>query len=199
MAERLVFFVKNQKSRKLKFFLISIIIISLGIIIEVFLAYRGVLDKSAGLKSAMQSAAKMSLGKVHHIATRDGVIEWSLDAGSARLLDQKKQLILDDLSIVFYMKDGKEAYLTAKKGFLHTDSNDIEVTGNVVVRNNNYVLKTEKLNYEHTRRILFSNVYVGISSDSAKLKADSIYFDLNTKKIMLEGNVKGIFSENINL
>jgi LPS export ABC transporter protein LptC len=194
-----MFFVKNQNPRKLKFFLISIIIISLGIIIAVFSVYRSMLDETAGLKSAIQSAAKMSLGKVHQTATRDGVIEWSLDASSARLLDEKKQLILDDLSVVFYMKDGKEAYLTAEKGFLHTDSNDIEVFGNVVVKNDNYVLKTEKLNYEHTSRILFSHVFVEISSDSEKLTADTIFFDLNTKKTMLEGNVKGIFSENINL
>ncbi|MDL1987308.1 MAG: LPS export ABC transporter periplasmic protein LptC [Deltaproteobacteria bacterium] len=190
---------KNQNPRKLKFFLISIIIISLGIIIAVFSTYRNILDETAGLKSAIQSAAKMSLGKVHHTATRDGVIEWSLDASSAKLLDEKKQLILDDLSVVFYMKDGEKAYITAEKGFLHTDSNDIEVAGNVVVKNDNYVLKTEKLNYEHTRRILFSNVFVEISSDSEKLTADSISFDLNTKKTMLEGNVKGTFSENINL
>jgi lipopolysaccharide export system protein LptC len=194
-----MFFLKNQNPRKLKFFLISIIIISLGIIIAVFSTYRNILDETAGLKSAIQSAAKMSLGKVHHTATRDGVIEWSLDASSAKLLDEKKQLILDDLSVVFYMKDGEKAYITAEKGFLHTDSNDIEVAGNVVVKNDNYVLKTEKLNYEHTRRILFSNVFVEISSDSEKLTADSISFDLNTKKTMLEGNVKGTFSENINL
>ncbi len=192
-------FVKNQNPRKLKFFLIAIIIILLGIIIAVFSTYRNILDETAGLKSVIHSAAKMSLGKLHHTAMRDGVIEWSLDASSAKLLDEKKQLILDDLSVVFYMKDGEKAYLTAEKGFLHTESNDIEVAGNVVVKNDNYVLKTEKLNYEHTRRILFSNVFVEISSDSEKLTADSISFDLNTKKTMLEGNVKGIFSENINL
>jgi LPS export ABC transporter protein LptC len=191
--------VKNQNPRKLKFFLISIIIILLGIIIAVFSVYRGILDEADGLKSAIQSAAKMSLGKVHHTATRDGVIEWSLDASSARLLDEKKQLILDDLSVVFYMKDGEKAYLTAEKGFLHTDSNNIEVVGNVVVKNNDYVLKTEKLNYENTRRILFSTIPVAISSDSEKLTADSISFDLNTKKTVLEGNVRGTFSENINL
>lgn len=190
---------KNQNPGKLKFFLISIIIILLGIIIAFFLTYRNILDKTAGFKSPIQSAAKMSLGKLHHTATRDGVIEWSLDASSAKLLDEKKQLILDDLSVVFYMKDGEKAYLTAEKGFLYTDSNDIEVAGNVVVKNENYVFKTEKLNYEHARHILFSNVSVGISSDSKKLTADSIYFDLKTKKTMLEGNVKGTFSENINL
>ena len=190
---------KNKNPRKLKFFLISIIIILLGSIVAVFSVYRSILDEAAGLKSAIQSAAKMSLGKVHHTATRDGVIEWTLNASSARLLDEKKQLILDDLSVVFYMKDGEKAHLTAAKGFLHTDSNDIEVAGNVVVKNNDYVLKTEKLNYDHTRRILFSTIPVEISSDSERLTADSISFDLNTKKAILEGNVNGVFSESINL
>ena len=189
MAERL----------KIKFFLISIIIISAGIIIAIFSEYRGILDKTAGLKSTIQDSAKMSLGKVHHTATRDGIIEWSLDANSVRLLDKKKQLILDAISVIFYMKAGEKVYLTATKGFLHTNSNDIEVTGDVVVKNNNYVLKTEKLNYEHNRRVLFSNVSVKISSNSEKLTADSIFFDLNTKKTRLEGNVKGVFSENIKL
>ncbi len=190
---------KNKNPRKLKFFLISIIIILLGSIVAVFSVYRSILDEAAGLKSAIQSAAKMSLGKVHHTATRDGVIEWTLNASSARLLDEKKQLILDDLSVVFYMKDGEKAHLTAAKGFLHTDSNDIEVAGNVVVKNNDYVLKTEKLNYEHTSRTLFSTIPVEISSDSEKLTADSISFDLDTKKTVLEGNVKGTFSESIKL
>lgn len=189
MAERL----------KIKFFLISIIIISLGIIIAIFSAYRGSLDKTAELKSTVQNAAKMSLGKVHHTATRDGVIEWSLDASSARLLDKKSQLILDDIAVIFYIKAGEKAYLTAAKGFLYTDSNDIEVTGDIVVKHNNYVLKTEKLNYEHNRRILFSNVPVEISSNSEQLTADSIFFDLNTEKTRLEGNVRGVFSENIKL
>ena len=189
MAERL----------KLKLFLIAIIIISSGIIIAIFATYRGSPDKTAGLQSTIQNAAKMSLGKVHHTATRDGVIEWSLDANSARLLDKKKQLILDDISVIFYMKAGKEAYLTAAKGFLYTDSNNIEITGDIVVKNNNYVLKTEKLNYEHNRRILFSNVFVEITSNSKQLTADSIFFDLNTEKTRLEGNVKGFFSENTKL
>lgn len=189
MAERL----------KIKLFLTSIIIISSGIIIAVFLEYHDIMDKTAGLKSTIQNAAKMSLGKVHHTATRDGVIEWSLDASSVRLLDKKKQLILNDISIIFYMKAGKEAYLTAAKGFLYTDSNDIEVFGDILVKNNDYVLKTEKLNYEHNRRILFSNVPVEISSDSKQLTADSFFFDLNTKKTGLEGNVRGVFIENIKL
>ena len=114
-------------------------------------------------------------------------------------LIKKKQLILDDISVIFYMKAGKEAYLTAAKGFLYTDSNNIEITGDIVVKNNNYVLKTEKLNYEHNRRILFSNVFVEITSNSKQLTADSIFFDLNTEKTRLEGNVKGFFSENTKL
>ena len=193
------FFVKNKNSRKLKFFLILIIIISFGIIIAVFSAYRSISGKTAGIKSVIHSAAKMSLGKVHHTATRDGIIEWSLNANSAKLLDEKKQLILDDLSVIFYMKDGKKLHLAAANGCLHTDSNNIEVSGNVVLRNNNYVLKTEKLSYEHTSRIIFSNVFVEISSDSQKLTADSISFNLNTKKTMLKGNVNGVFRENIKL
>jgi LPS export ABC transporter protein LptC len=72
----------------------------------------------------------------------------------------------------------------------------MEVSGNVVIKKDNYLLATEQLNYDHKQRIIFSEVPVSISGNSTNILADSAIFDLKTKKIWLEGNVEGTLSAN---
>jgi LPS export ABC transporter protein LptC len=190
---------KNTNNKKLKFFLVVIIFLSLCVISAVFIGYRLILNKEDKFISSLHSKANISIDQVYQTATRDGIKEWSLEAKSAYYIDATKQANLQDVIVTFFLKDEEKVYLTADQGILKTDSNDIEVTGDVIVRNETYTLKTKKLNYEYTKRIIFSKVPVEIVADSLNLAADSMSFDLNTKKTVLEGNVKGSFNENIML
>ena len=104
--------------------------------------------------------------------------------------------ILDDLTVTFFLDDGSEMTLTADKGNLNTDSNDIEVSGNVVVINREYKLRTEGLNYAHDKRVLYSTAPVTISGPEATLAADKISLDLNTNIVTLEGSVETTIADN---
>jgi LPS export ABC transporter protein LptC len=190
-------FVNNKKPEKIKFFLLAVILIASGIILAVFVGYRRILNNNDMFVPSIHGEANIAMHKVNHTATRNGITEWNLSADSACLIDKKKQMILKKLSVIFFMKKGKKVYLTAEQGIFKTDSNDIEVKKNVVVKNDIYRLQTEKLHYRHSNRILFSKVPVKITGASFQLTADSISFDLNTNLTLFEGNVEGHFSENI--
>jgi LPS export ABC transporter protein LptC len=82
---------------------------------------------------------------------------------------------------------------------LKTESNDIAVSGNVVLNNKEYKLLTEKLNYAHERRVLYSSAPVIITGTSSQLAADSISFDLNSNKITMEGSVEATIAKNFKL
>lgn len=192
-------FLKNTHQKKLKFFLISIIFLTFGVILTVFLQYRHVLEKNDTLVSIVQSKANVSIGSAHQTATQNGRKEWSLDAASADYMDKKKQAIFKDLSVIFFLKDKTEVYLTANRGILKTDSNDMEIHGNVVVKNTSYKLRCENLYYAHKKRIIFSKVPVNITGDSFELVADSMSLNLNTNRTLFEGKVKGVFSGGITL
>ncbi len=192
-------FLKNTHQKKLKFFLISIIFLTFGVILTVFLQYRHVLEKNDTLVSIVQSKANVSIGSAHQTATQNGRKEWSLDAASADYMDKKKQAIFKDLSVIFFLKDKTEVYLTANRGILKTDSNDMEIHGNVVVKNTSYKLRCENLYYAHKKRIIFSKVPVNITGDSFELAADSMSLNLNTNRTLFEGKVKGVFSGGITL
>ena len=185
--------------KKLKFFLISLIFLTFGVILLVFLQYRLVLEKNDSPISIGQNNANISIGKAHQTATRNGIKEWSLDAASADYMDEDSQAIFKDLSVTFYLKDETMVYITANQGILKTDSNDMEIYGNVVVKNKDYKLKCENLYYKHDQRIIFSKVPVNITGNSFEIAADSMSLDLNTNKALFEGKVKGTFSEQFTL
>ena len=185
--------------RKTKTVLIALILIVAGILVSVFVDYRKVLDKVDTSFLPENNGATLSMKRLRQTATRDGIMEWSLDAGSAQLIAGKKQAILKDLSVTFYPKDGQPVFVTADEGILKIDSNDIEVSGNVVVKREGYRLDTDSIQYEHSRRMIHARRPVKITAEAFDLAADAMSFELDSKKTQFRGNVRGAIRDHISL
>jgi len=192
-------FLKNHNHKTLKLILLSVIVSALGIILAVFVTHRHFIEKKGDVVSDIRSEANISIGKAHQTAIKNGIKEWNLEASSVNYMGDKNQAIFQDLFITFYLKDKSQVYLTANKGILNIDSNDMEIFGNVVVKSATYRLKTENLFYRHNRRIIFSKVPVTVTGAVFDLAADSMSLNLNTNKTMFEGKVKGTLREVIKL
>lgn len=184
----------RPKIKKLSTIFLIVILLSIGTVVAVFVGYRRVSDAPEMLLASIKDGANLSLGKIRQTATRDGKKEYSLEAGSAHYIETEKKAVLKDLFITYFLEDNREVYLDADQGILNTDTNDIEFSGNVVIRNDDYRLETEHLSYEHKRRFIFTNVPVHISGDAVELSADSLTYDLNANKIVLTGNVAAAIS-----
>jgi LPS export ABC transporter protein LptC len=185
-----------MKLKKLSIILLIVILLAIGTVVAVFIGYRQVSNAPEMLLSSIKDGANLSLGKIRQTATRDGKKEWSLEAGSASYIENENKAVLKDLFITYYLKDNREVYLNADQGILNTETNDIEFSGNVVVRNDEYRLKTEKLNYQNQRRFISSDVPVHILGEDADVTANSLTYDLNADKIVLTGNVVATISRN---
>lgn len=179
-----------KKPKKLKIFLLATIFITLGGVIWIYIAFQQDSTRSEPVPESAEPDTTLSIGKIHHTATRKGKKEWSLEAASADYIGKTSKMALEDLMVTFFLDDASEITLTADKGNLNTDSNDIEVSGNVVVINRGYKLQTEELNYAHDKGVLYSTAPVTISGPEGHLAANKISFDLNTKIVTLEGSVK---------
>ncbi len=186
-----------KKPERIKVFLLLVIVVTLGIVTSVFIGYRNLLTQPERLIDVLGSKVDVSLGSITHTATRGGVTEWTLEAKSAQLVQSEKQMILQDLSIVYFRRNDEKVYLTAEKGILNTESNDVELTGKVVVISEPYELKTEKLKYAHKARKIVSSGPVRIISTKSYIDAAAMSFDLETNRAQFEGKVEGIFAENI--
>lgn len=133
----------------------------------------------------------MVLDRIHQTATRDGRTEWSLDAQSAQYLQNEHKVLLSDLSVTFFMKDGGKVFLTAERGEVATDTNDMQAEGDVVIRNEIYRLETRKVEYRHGPRVIESHTPVKITGRSGELTADGLVFDLNANQLTMDGHVQG--------
>ena len=170
--------------------MLAVILVAIGTIAAVFIGYQRVSTAPELLLSSIKEGANLSLGKIRQTATRDGKKEWSLEADSAHYLENDKKAVLKNLLITYFLDDNREVYLEAEEGILQTDTNDIEFSGHVVIRNEDYRLRTKRLSYEHGPRVIFSNDPVQISGETMELSANSIKYDLNKNKITLTGNVE---------
>ena len=80
-----------------------------------------------------------------------------------------------------------------------SDTNNIRVSGEVVVQDEEIVLKTEALDYDNARRLLFTEVPVALSGAEFDLTADSASLDIRSRQAVLKGNVKGTLNESLEL
>jgi LPS export ABC transporter protein LptC len=172
----------------------AVVLAAVGTIVLVFVGYRRVSNAPEMLLSSIKDGANLSLGKIRQTSTRNGKKEWSLEADSAHYIETESKAVLKNLFVTYFLEDTREVYLHADQGIMHTDTNDIEFSGNVVIRNEEYQLRTERLSYEHGRRFIFSNDPVHISGDDSELSAASITYDLKANKVVLTGNVAATIS-----
>ncbi len=182
--------------RKITIALIAFSLITTGIIAGIFIKNRYLSQDPVKLITSIQQNAILAIGNVHQVSTRDGIKEWILDARSAHVIDESKQLMLEDVTVVYFVKNGNEVQLTASRGILKTETKDIEVTGQVVLTYSNYTLKTEQMNYDHGRRMLFSSSPVKIIGDAINLTADSMKYDLTANQAWFQRNVEVLLREN---
>ncbi len=164
--------------------------------IGAFYQYRRYQAKLSISIPSVVSKAVMALSQVRQTATKDGVVQWELEADAAELEAEPGKMVLQSPQVHFYLDDGSKVRLTAQKGILFTRNNDMLVQGNVFIYNDRYTLKTEALAYQHGRRILKADVPVRIAGQAIDLQAATMTYDLNKNQAEFIGQVKGVLHEN---
>ena len=184
-------------TQKLKLALLLAVGVSVIAVIGVFYQFR---QNPAGTKIPLppQAASKaiMALSQVHQTATKDGAVQWELDATAAELETGTGKMVLQSPKVVFFIDDGTRVNLTAREGILYTRNNNIVVRGNVKVSNSRYTLITDVLAYEHDNRLLQADAPVHIIGKDIELKAATMRYDLNTNQARFHGQVEGTLFEN---
>ena len=190
-------FLYKVKKNKVKFILLALPFIFLCIIIAVFIKHRNTVKKPEQFVSAMPKEVDVSLGEIYHEAIKNGKKEWCLKALAGNYAEASKQMILKKLSVTFFLKDNSEITLTADGGILNTNSNDMDVSGNIIVKNKDYTVFADKFHYDHNNRIIHADAPVKIEGETINLTAQTMTVNLNTNKLQLDGDVAGILSDKL--
>ena len=169
--------------------------ISLGAVFWYFYLFRQIPEPTAPIPESTAKAV-MALSKVRQTATKDGVVQWKLEAVSAEMEADTGRMVLKSPEVEFYLEDGGQVHLKARKGILYTRDNNMEVQGNVHLRSDRYTLVTEALTYDNERHLIVTTKEVRISGKTIQLNASAMTYDLTANQARFKGPVKGILHEN---
>jgi LPS export ABC transporter protein LptC len=189
---RKIHLTKAEWIKRLLVVLVVTIVIAMA---GIYAGSRGLNQTAGDLVASIQKGADISMDSIQHRAVRDGVEQWRLDAASAHYMQKKKEAVFDKVALTFFQDGGGEIRLKADRGVLDTDTNDMEVSGNVVMAADTYQLETEELQYDHQRRKISADHAVRIHREESTLTSDSMQFLMDEDRLILEGRVHGIFEQ----
>ncbi len=187
---------RRRRTRRLKWGLSGVILLSLGIVIALFSRYRHH-DAVAPPPDGTSEEATISVGRVEHTATRHGRVEWRLSADTVRYINEEKKAVFRAVDITFFTQNDEEIRLVAREGELHTDSQDIHISGDVQVTSGQYRLEAPQLQYAHDQQVFVADTGVRVESRGSHLSAEKMTFFLDSDKADLRGNVEGVIDDAI--
>jgi LPS export ABC transporter protein LptC len=189
---------KNIRSKKLIPLLILAAVSITGITVVGMLGVRHLSRSPHVSVSGFDKGATVTIDEIRQTSTRNGKVEWKLRAESGRYDLEQNQAVLTGLHVIFFTENEKEIHLSADRGILKTDSNDIEVSDNVVIKKDDMVLKARHLKYEFNRHMIFSSNPVTITDLNRRfnMTADAGEYDMEKNMIKFRGNVHGMILKN---
>jgi LPS export ABC transporter protein LptC len=186
---------KAARSSKGEPLLILVMVIVLGIILTIFWSSHRSQGPTVEESAPEQEEATLSINGIRMTAVREGHTAWYLTADHGIYLDNNSKAIFNGITATFITDKGNPVVLTADRATYFSNSNDLEVSGHVVIKNDQYQLETEHLSYDHSHRVLTSNTRVLVKSEGGVVAADAMAYDLRTDQITLKGNIAGTLSE----
>jgi LPS export ABC transporter protein LptC len=189
----------QDRTRQLKGILLVLGILVLVGVIAMFSIQRTGTTRDEQDASTVSNDATVSLEGVHHTDIREGSKEWLLDAEYADYRLEQNIAYLKMLEASFFDSNGETVLLFADSGVWKRDSNDLEVSGNVVLKNSQYVMRTDRLLYNESEQLFSTTSKVEILAHAIRKVADGMTYSLNTGNIVLEGNVEGEIGNGIGL
>lgn len=113
-----------------------------------------------------------------------GIVKAIVKAGHIYAFDNSNVTYLEqDVVVDFFDEFGKHTtVMTADKGMVNEGTNNLEATGNVVVKSDNgTVVQTEKMFWNNERQLIHSPEFVRITSPKERLQGTGFESDHNLR------------------
>jgi LPS export ABC transporter protein LptC len=129
------------------------------------------------------------------IETTNGNKSWVLEADSAAVFDQRKEILITSPRVDFYDEDGTVfSTLYADRGILNSSTNDMEASGNVLaVSSEGTRLETQSIRWSNEEDLILSEDYVEMTKDGDIISGYGLRTDpaLNDIRILRDVRARG--------
>lgn len=135
--------------------------------------------------------ADMRLEKIRFVEDKHGQKTWELEAKSAQQYQDQNTMVLEDVKVTFYAKEGRTFFLTGKRGTVYQDSKNVDLVGDVVLTSSDgYELKTHSVAYRHLEKIVSTSDPVEIEGEQVRLTGKGMLVNIEDKTFKILSQVK---------
>ncbi len=173
--------------------LISIVLVGGLVLLRLWvnLRERKASEKLSEVPKISTDGADTRLEKIHLVEDKHGQKTWELEATSAQQYQDQNMLVLKDVKVTFFSKDGRVFSLSGKEGKVYQDSKNLEIIGDVVLTSNDgYSLKTQSISYNHKENKARTSDPVEIEGEQLRLEGRGMLVDMEAKTFKVLSQVK---------
>jgi LPS export ABC transporter protein LptC len=174
-----------------------VLVVSAASLTAVFYFYRQTGPAPEQLLEAIPEGASIAIGRVEQTSVRDGVKEWTLEADAVRYDAEGQKAVFENIRVVFFPREGGEVHLRAREGVLHTRLQNMDLKGDIHIQQDDTHMWTEVLHFDNAARRLTGPTAVRITGQGFELAGEAITIELETRRAVLQGAVKGSFSDSL--
>jgi len=173
--------------------LISIVLVGGIVLVSLWmnLKERKTSEKLSEVPKVSTDGADTRLEKIHFVEDKRGQKTWELEATSVEQYQGQNMLVLKDVKVTFFSKDGRYFVFTGKQGKVYQDSKNLEIAGDVVLTSSDgYSLKTQSITYDHKERKARTPDLVEIEGEQLRLVGRGMLVDMEAKIFKILSQVK---------
>jgi len=135
--------------------------------------------------------ADTHLEKVRFVEEKGGEKTWELEAKSVYQYQDQNMMVLENIKLTFYAKDGRTFFLTGKQGKVYQDSKNVELMGDVVLTSSDgYRLKTNSVSYRNSEKVVSTSDPVEIEGEQIRLTGKGMLVHTEDKTFKILSQVK---------
>lgn len=180
--------------RKTKIVILLLIVLIGGIVLVSLwanLRARKASETREKVPKVSTGGADMQLKKIRFVEDKQGQKTWELEAESVNQYQGQNIMVLENVKVTFYAKEGRIIYLTGKQGKVYQDSKNVDLSGDVVLTSSDgYQLKTDSASYRHSEKIVSTGDPVEIDGEQIRLTGKGMLVDVEAKTFKILSQVK---------
>ena len=183
-------FCKIMKLKK-RTFIITIAIAIVVSAVAVLLVMKNNNASQSKLLKIVSDNVDLQVKNLNYTDVGDSGLKWEVKADSANYVRSENIAILDKIRVKLVMSDGKILIMNGDKGKLHTDTKDMEISGNVeVISDKGDRLTTDLLKYSGSEQRIYTEGAVKMENTRMQVRGVGMSLSLADKDVTLLSRVR---------
>ncbi len=150
-----------------------------------------------GVLKVLSEKVDLQIKDFHYTEVGDPDLTWEINADTARYIKKDEVTLFEKIEVKLFFSNGEIYTVTGKKGSLHTDTKDMDISGNVVaVSDKGGRFETDSLNYIHGNETIHTKDVVKMARPGVRVKGVGMNLSLRNKKITLLSDVSATITKN---